>query len=67
MDQRILDGKTVVIADVSQDKGVQYPEAAAAEGLQGMVSVPLRVRSQIIGVLRIYGEGPSSPEPVPDR
>jgi len=54
MDQRILDGKTVLIADVAQDKGVQYPEAAATEGLQGMVATPLRVRSQIIGVLRIY-------------
>jgi GAF domain-containing protein len=54
MDQRILDGQTVVISDVTQDKCVQYPEAAATEGLKGMVATPLRVRSQIIGVLRIY-------------
>lgn len=54
MDQCLLDGKPVIISDVTQDKGVQYPEAAAAEGLQGMVAIPLQVRNQIIGVLRIY-------------
>jgi two-component system NtrC family sensor kinase len=56
MDQQILDGKTVIIPDVTQDKGVQYPEAAATEGLQGMVATPLRVRSQVVGVLRVYVE-----------
>jgi GAF domain-containing protein len=54
MDQRLLDGKSVIIPDATQDKSVQYPEAAAAEGLQGIVATPLRVRSQIVGVLRIY-------------
>jgi GAF domain-containing protein len=56
MDQRILAGETVIIPDVTRDKSVQYPEAAATEGLQGMISTPVRVRSQIIGVLRIYVE-----------
>jgi GAF domain-containing protein len=54
MDQRILTGEIVVIPDVTRDLGVQYPDAAAAEGLKGMVASPVRVRSQIIGVLRIY-------------
>ncbi len=54
IDQRILAGEIVVVPDVTQDKSVQYPEAAAIEGLKGMVATPLRVRSQIIGVLRIY-------------
>ena len=54
MDQRLLDGKPVIISNVTQDRGVQYPVAAAAEGLQGMVATPLQVRNQIIGVLRIY-------------
>lgn len=54
MDRRILDGETVIISDVTRNKSVQYPEAAATEGLRGMVATPLWVRSQIIGVLRIY-------------
>jgi GAF domain-containing protein len=54
MDQRILTGELVIIPDVTRDAGIQYPEAAAAEGLKGMVATPVRVRNQIIGVLRIY-------------
>ncbi len=54
MDQRILAGEIVVIPDVTQDRSVQNPEAAATEGLKGMVATPVCVRSQIIGVLRIY-------------
>jgi GAF domain-containing protein len=54
MDRRILVGEVVIIPDVTQDKSVQYPEAAATEGLKGMVATPVQVRNQIIGVLRIY-------------
>jgi GAF domain-containing protein len=54
MDQRILAGETVIIADVAQDKIVQCAGAAAAEGLKGMIAAPLRVRTLTIGVLRIY-------------
>jgi GAF domain-containing protein len=54
VDQRVLGGEVVVIPDVTQEKGFQYPEAAAAEGLRGMVAVALRVRGHEIGVLRIY-------------
>jgi GAF domain-containing protein len=54
IDQRILAGEVMIVPDVTQDTSVQYPGAAATEGLKGMVATPLRVRSQIIGVLRIY-------------
>ena len=54
MDQRILAGETVIISNIAEDEGVQYPGAASAEGLQGLVATPLRVRGQVIGVLRIY-------------
>jgi GAF domain-containing protein len=54
MDQRILLGEVVIVPDVTHDRSVQYPEAAASEGLGGMIATPVQVRSQIIGVLRIY-------------
>jgi GAF domain-containing protein len=54
MDQCLLRGEIVVIPDVTRDSRVQYPEAAAREGLKGMVATPVQVRSQIIGVLRVY-------------
>ncbi|MEJ2212114.1 MAG: GAF domain-containing protein, partial [Anaerolineae bacterium] len=54
MDRRLLAGEVVIIPDITRDRGIQYPEAAATEGLKGIVATPVQVRSQIIGVLRIY-------------
>ncbi|GAB4540846.1 MAG: hypothetical protein Kow0063_31120 [Anaerolineae bacterium] len=54
IDQRVLAGEVVVIPDVTREPGAQYPEAAASEGLRGLVAVPLLVRSRVIGVLRVY-------------
>ncbi|RME48190.1 MAG: DUF484 family protein [Chloroflexi bacterium] len=54
VDQRVLAGEVVVIPDVTQEPGFQYPEAAAREGLRGMVAVALSVRGRPIGVLRVY-------------
>ncbi len=56
VDCRVLNGDVVVIRDVTREPGFQYPEAAAAEGLRGMVAVPMRVRARTIGVLRVYVE-----------
>lgn len=54
VDQRVLAGEVVIIPDVTQEPGFQYPEAAAREGLRGMVAVALSVRGRSIGVLRVY-------------
>jgi GAF domain-containing protein len=54
VDQRVLAGEVVIIPDVTREPGAQYPEAAASEGLRGMVAVPLLVRGRVIGVLRAY-------------
>jgi GAF domain-containing protein len=54
VDERVLQGQPVVIDDVTQSADVQYPDEAAAEGLKGMVAVPLQVRSHVIGVLHLY-------------
>jgi GAF domain-containing protein len=54
VDERVLTGEEVVIVDVTQSGEVQYPDAAAAEGLKGMVAVPLQVRTHVIGALHLY-------------
>ena len=59
IDRRVLGGESVVIPDVTREPGFQYPEAAAAEGLKGMVAVPMKVRARVIGVLRVYVEDTS--------
>ncbi len=54
VDQRVIRGERVIIPDVTRDPGFQYPQAAAAEGLRGMIAVPLMVRERVMGVLRVY-------------
>jgi GAF domain-containing protein len=49
-----LDGQIVLIHDTSDDSRVQYPEEAKKEGIASVLSVPMTVKGQIIGVLRIY-------------
>jgi GAF domain-containing protein len=54
VDQRVLAGEIVIIPDVTQEPGFQYPTEAASEGLRGMVAVPMSVRDRVVGVLRVY-------------
>lgn len=54
LDQRVLQGETVVSQDLGGAGGFQYPEAAQREGLASAVSFPLRVQDHPIGVMRIY-------------
>ena len=49
-----LDGKIALIRDTSNDSRVQYPDEAKKEGIASVLSVPMTVKGQIIGVLRIY-------------
>ena len=49
VDQRVLAGEIVVIPDVTQEPGFQYPTEAASEGLRGMVAVPMSVRDRVVG------------------
>lgn len=49
-----LAGKVVSIPDAAKDKRVQYPGELKAEGISSILCVPLIVRKDIIGTLRIY-------------
>jgi len=57
LDRRVLAGEVVQIADVRRDPHFQYPQAAEAEGLRSVISVPLRSKEEPLGVLRIYAKG----------
>lgn len=63
VDQRILAGEMMVIPDITQDRRIQFPEAAAMEGLKGMIATPVQVQNQVIGVLRIYVENTAQLRP----
>lgn len=51
-----LQGKTVIMEDVSKDKRLQYPKETKKEGIHSMVCVPIQAKDKIIGVMRLYSE-----------
>ena len=53
-----LEGRTVMIVDCTTDPRIQYPGAFAAEGISSLLSVPLKTRGQVIGVMRLYSSEP---------
>jgi GAF domain-containing protein len=52
-----LKGQTVVIADVANDKRLQYRQETLAEGISSMVCVPIKSKEEIIGVMRLCAGG----------
>ena len=54
MDRLTLEGKSVALLDATNDRRFQYPEEARKEGIQSMLSVPMMLQEQAIGVLRVY-------------
>jgi signal transduction protein with GAF and PtsI domain len=53
-----MEGKTISIYNVTEDPRAQYPKEAKDEGIASIVSVPLRIKGRVIGVMRLY-----TPEP----
>jgi GAF domain-containing protein len=58
IDSEALQGKTVIIRDVSSDSRFQYKEDARREGIISVLCVPLEVHGQAIGVMRVYTTEP---------
>ncbi len=51
-----LQGKPVAVLDAANDKSVQYPEEAQKEGIVSILSVPIILNDDVIGVLRVYSD-----------
>jgi GAF domain-containing protein len=60
----VTGGQPVVISKAASDPRVQYKEAAAAENIQAILGLPVRIGSEIAGALRLYY--PFEFEPGPD-
>jgi GAF domain-containing protein len=50
----VLKGKAVTVLDAAKDERVQYREQAEKEGIVSILSVPVTLRNEVIGVIRIY-------------
>jgi GAF domain-containing protein len=49
-----MTGKAVSIYDVNQDPRAIYPKELKEEGIRSILSVPISLKGNVIGVLRIY-------------
>jgi signal transduction protein with GAF and PtsI domain len=53
-----MEGKTISVYQVTEDPRAQYPKEAEEEGIASIVSLPLRTRGRVIGVMRLYTPKP---------
>ncbi len=57
LDDRFYDfkkGEPVIIEDLEHDPRVQYPEAAKKENINALLSVPIKYKDAILGIVRLY-------------
>ncbi|RMG05330.1 MAG: GAF domain-containing protein [Nitrospirae bacterium] len=54
-----LNGKAVSVYDITKDEGSVYYKEAVEEGIRSILSIPLKVKGKIIGVLRMYTSEPT--------
>lgn len=53
-----LEGKVVAVLHAPEDDRIQYQEQAKKEGIASVLSVPMMLREEIIGVVRVYTSEP---------
>jgi GAF domain-containing protein len=51
-----LKGKSVTVRSAATDKGVQYKKEKKEECIESILCVPIKVKDEVIGVLRLYSE-----------
>jgi len=55
---KVLDGNPVAVLDATSDERIQYPEQVEKEGIASILSVPMMLREEIIGEVRVYTADP---------
>lgn len=53
---QVLNGETLIVNDVKKDKHVQYRDAVVAEGIASMLVVPIKVKNEVIGIMRLCSD-----------
>lgn len=50
---RVMDGESLLIEDVTTSDLIQYPKAIAKEGIVSILSVPVKTKDHVIGVMNL--------------
>jgi GAF domain-containing protein len=53
-----LEGKVVAVLDATTDDRVQFRKQVAREGIASILSVPMKLREEVIGGMRVYSSTP---------
>ena len=53
-----LRGNAVPVLNATEDERIQYREQAKKEGIASILSVPMRLREEVVGVVRVYSGEP---------
>jgi GAF domain-containing protein len=53
-----LQGKAVAVLNAPEDERIQYQEQARKEGIVSILSAPMILREEVIGVIRVYTAQP---------
>jgi GAF domain-containing protein len=53
-DQELMQGKPLVLRNAKTDKSIKYKKEMAKEGIVSILSVPIKTKDEVIGVLRLY-------------
>ncbi len=53
-----LEGTPVAVLNAAEDDRVQYRKQAKREGIASILSVPMKLRGEVIGVVRVYTSEP---------
>ncbi|MGQ9545871.1 MAG: GAF domain-containing protein [Dehalococcoidia bacterium] len=51
-------GEPAVLEDISKDPQTAYPDLVSTEGLKGFVSVPLKAKDRVVGVMNVAARTP---------
>lgn len=54
IEEMYRENRPIIIDDIQNDPRVQYPEEAWKEGIRMMLNLPITLRKNIIGVIRIF-------------
>lgn len=64
IDRKVMAGEAVVIEEVQQASAFEYAQAAARERIISVLAVPLAVKEQTIGIMRVHSARPRHFGPV---
>ncbi|MFC1981892.1 GAF domain-containing protein [Chloroflexota bacterium] len=53
-----IEGETIIVENVPEDPRAQYPEDAKEEGIFSVLAVPVILRDEVVGVMRVYTAKP---------